>query len=332
MRTIFHCSRGVRLLILVLIASTITGIFSGAPSQPTKIARTVTREPALSKSQTVEQIPAPIPMPIPDLPALMRPSNNDVFDYFNAEGARIATFNRDDRWHTGGVTWQWESMNPVERERALAWIFDPQQIRYLRFDGQEARVIHAITKWIPRITNFDLPTDSIIAARWQSDGPPMNQVTLYEALSRIKFITLMRERQTCSYGYSHLGLIEFGGELILFNKPGWQRVSDETREIITTAWSIKEVMVIYYPQSLGWSSACPSEEGQVKNEFYSTIWLIKAQQTLSQWVPADASYWQDHEIPFQIANIHQQRFPKCMPATLSYLPTPSARDAAIPPH
>ena len=72
----------------------------------------------------------------------------------------------------------------------------------------------------------------------------MNQTSLYEGLSRVKSLALIRERRTCNYAYSHLGLIEYGGETILFAAPGWQTVSQETREIFTTVWTLKEVMVI----------------------------------------------------------------------------------------
>ena len=182
---------------------------------------------------------------------------------------------------------------------------------YSRFENREEWVINALSKWVPRMTDFAIPSEPEIAIHWQTDGPPMNQRSLYEALSRIKALTLVRERRTCNYGHSHLGLIEYGGETILFTAPGWHQVSKETREIFTTVWTVKEAMVIYYAQSLGLQNSCPSELDHFKVEYYSTIWLIKTQQTLSRFVPSDNAYWQGQEIPFQTRNITTQTFPIC---------------------
>jgi hypothetical protein len=172
-------------------------------------------------------------------------------------------------------------------------------------------VIHAVAKWVPQITEFSLPADPEIAQHWQSDGLSMNEATLYEALSRIKVLSLVRERRTCNYGYSDLGLIEYGGETVLFTAAGWSKVSEETREIFTAVWTIKEAMVIYYPQSNGWYNSCPSEQEHLKNELYSTIWLLRMEQVLATFVPVDKRYWQDVEIPFQKRNILDQKFPPC---------------------
>ncbi len=174
------------------------------------------------------------------------------------------------------------------------------------------------------MNDLNLPVDSAVALYWQTDGPPMNQNSLYEALSRIKTLALIPERRMCSYGHSDLGLIEYGGEIVLFTSPSWQKVSQETREILTVVWTIKEAMVIYYPQSLGWANSCPSESARLKNEAYSTIWLVKAEQTLSKFVPSDQSYWEGQEIPFQIKNIVTQTFPPCLLPVLLPAPTPAA--------
>jgi hypothetical protein len=171
-----------------------------------------------------------------------------------------------------------------------------------------------------------VPTDPNVAIHWQSDGPPMNQNTLYEALSRVKILELVRERRLCSYGYSQLGLIEYGGEIVLFTAPEWQKVSAETREIMTTVWTVKEAMVIYYPQSQGWSSSCPGETEHLKVEYYSTIWLLKAEQTLAQYAPTDANYWNDQETRRQIGNINTQSFPPCQSPVLLAEPTPNSGD------
>lgn len=133
---------------------------------------------------------------------------------------------------------------------------------------------------------------------------------------------MIRERQTCNYGYSHLGLIEFGGETVLFTAPGWQKVSQESREIFTTVWTIKEAMVIYYPQSLGWSSACPNETDHLKNENHSTLWLIQAMTTLARAVPQDRWYWDESAIPLQMRAIKTQTFPACAAPLLLATPVP----------
>ncbi|MBI4788851.1 MAG: hypothetical protein HY782_17605 [Chloroflexi bacterium] len=278
---------------------------------------------AATPSVRVVPSPCPSPVPVPHLPGLTRRPDVDsqtdcvAVEYRNAAGVVVATFDPQDRTHSNGVTWKWEVMNQEERDRALTWLFDPMHLRYTRFEGREDWLIHAVTKWIPRIGDFALPPESEITLHWQTDGPPLSRTTLYEALSRIKSVHLVRERPSCSYGYSHLGLIEYGAGMVLFEGTAWQRVSQETREIITTAWTIKEAMVIYYPQWMGWASSCPCESDHLKNEYYSTIWLVKAQQALSRWVPVDRTYWEEQEIPFQIRNIALQRFPECQPA---YLP------------
>ncbi|MCL4393296.1 MAG: hypothetical protein M1482_00465 [Chloroflexi bacterium] len=211
-----------------------------------------------------------------------------------------------------------------EKEQALRWLFDRQQMQYADFGGLEDHVANAVTKWIPAIGPLSNPTDPRIASHWQTDGPPLDQVTLYEALSRIKSLSLARERRMCSYGYSQLGLVEYGGEIMLFTAPGWQQVSAETREIVTAVWTIKEAMVIYYPQSLGWANACPSESAHLKNEYYSTIWLLETEQALSRFVPTDNSYWLEQEIPFQVRNIQTAAFPRCLAPARLPVPTSTA--------
>jgi hypothetical protein len=243
--------------------------------------------------------------------------------YQNSDGMVIAKFDPRDTWHNHGVTWYWEDMTLAEKDLALRWIFDPVHMPYAGFEDRESWVINALTRWIPKISELSVPTDMRIATQWQIDGPPMNQVTLYEALSRIKSLTLVRERRMCSYGYSDLGLIEYGGEIVLFTASGWNQVSAETREIVTAVWTIKEAMVIYYPQSLGWANSCPSESAHLKNEYYSTIWLLESEQALSRFVPADASYWIDQEIPFQIRNIQTATFPRCLPPSGVPIPPPT---------
>jgi len=248
--------------------------------------------------------------------------------YRNTDGTEIARFDPSDRFHNHGMVWHWEKMTQAEKDQSLRWLFDPAQMQYSRFENREAWVVNAVSKWISRVTDFTLPADPEIAIHWQRDGPPMDQNTLYEALSRVKSLTLVRERRTCNFGYSHLGLIEYGGETILFTATGWQKVSVETREIFTAVWTIKEAMVIYYPQSLGWPDSCPSEPAHLKVEYYSTIWLIKAQQILSKLVPSDRGYWEEQEIPFQIRNIKTQTFPLCLPPAL--LPASAATSTPEP--
>jgi hypothetical protein len=233
-------------------------------------------------------------------------------DYRNSDGAIISVFDPQDKVHNSQVAWNWEQMTRLEKDQALQWIFMPPQMSYRRFENREEWAINAVTKWIPRLDDFSLLAAWEIAQHWPSDGPPLSQLTLYEALSRIKSLTLVRERPMCSYGYSHLGLIEYGGEIVLFAAPAWQKVSLETREILTVVWTIKESMVIYYPQAQGWANSCPSEVGHLKNESYSTIWLLQAERVLSKFVPADKGYWENQEIPFQIRNIRTQTFPRCL--------------------
>ncbi len=269
------------------------------------------------------------PLQALDMPGMTRLSELDTqsqlvrVHYQNSGSIVVATFDPRDTLHNHGVTWHWEDMTLAEKDLALRWIFDPHHITYADFDNRESWIINALTRWIPKISELSVPTDPRIAAQWQIDGPPMNLVTLYEALSRIKAITLVRERRMCSYGYSDLGLIEYGGEIVHFTASGWEQVSAETREIVTTVWTIKEAMVIYYPQSLGWVNSCPSESTHLKNEYYSTIWLLEAERALSKYVPADASYWIDQEIPFQIRNIHTATFPRCLPPARLPIPLPT---------
>ena len=262
--------------------------------------------------------------PIPRVSGLAaRPSydayeNLVVVNYTNPDGTIIATFDPQDQLHNNRVAWHWERMTSSERDQALKWIFDPSQMQYSRFENRESWVIQAVTQWMPRMTDFALPADSVITSHWQTDGPPMSQTTLYEALSRIKSLALIPERRACNYGHSQFGLIEYGGETILFTAPGWKTVSAETREIFTTVWTIKEAMVIYYPQSLGWTNSCPSETDHLKNEYYSTIWLVKAQQVLAEFVPGDKNYWEQKEIPFQLRTLATQAFPDCLPAAFPH--------------
>jgi hypothetical protein len=241
--------------------------------------------------------------------------------YRNAAGVEIATFDPQDKAHNNQLIWHWERMTPEEKDQALQWILDPKQMQYVDFANRETWVQDTLTKWIPQIDDFSLPRNSEIAIHWQTDGPPMSQATLYEGLSRVKSLVLVRERRTCNYGHSQLGRIEYGGETILFTAPGWQTVSQETREIFTTVWTIKEALVIYYAQFLGLASSCPSELEHLKVEYYSTIWLIQMEQVFSRFVPTDKKYWAETEIPFQIRNIKTQAFPQCLPPIL-YAATP----------
>jgi hypothetical protein len=274
------------------------------------------------------------PTSIPEIPGLASQFEFDVqqnllaVHYHNSSGTDIARLDPNDSVHNQRIRWHWEKMSASEKNQAVRWLFDPLQMRYGQFENQEDWLILALTKWIPRLNDFALPTDPAVAIHWQSDGPPLSQDTLYEALSRVKSLALVRERRLCSYGHSALGLIEYGGEIVLFTAPAWQKVSLETRQILTTVWTIKEAMVIYYPQSQGWASSCPAETEHLKNEYYSTIWLLKAEQVLSQYVPADRGYWEDQEIPLQIRNIVTQSFPKCLPPVPA--PTPSTHVFAVP--
>jgi len=287
----------------------------GVPeSVPTGVPMSVVTD-HVEASPTARPSPAPIPI-VPGLavrPEYDTQGNLVVASYEKPNGAVLAIYDPQDGLHNNRVAWHWERMDQSERDQALAWIFDPQQMQYSKFEEREEWLIRSITKWTSRLTDFALPTDPSIAIHWQADGPPMNQISLYEGLSRIRAMALIRERRSCSYGHSELGLIELGGETILFTAPGWQAVSVETQEILTAVWTFKEAMVIYYPQSLGWASSCPSEPDHIKVEYYSTIWLVKAQQTLSQFVPADRGYWERQEIPFQIRNLNLQAFPACLP-------------------
>jgi hypothetical protein len=330
-------SRDLFLFVMAVLMAVI-GLVSCAPT-PTPLPMGVLEsDPAgiptsspmtIVTRQSASPTARPSPAPIPNVPGLaVRPEygmqgNLVGARYENPDGTVIATFDAQDRLHNDHVTWHWERMNQSERDQALAWLFDPQQMQYSRFEDREEWVIRSITKWIPRLTDFVIPTDSKIAIHWQADGPPMSLVSLYEALSRVKSLSLIRERRSCSYGHSELGLIELGGETVLFTAPGWQTVSVGTREILTAVWIIKEAMVIYYPQSLGWASSCPSEPDHLKTEYYSTIWLVKAQQALSKFVPADKGYWEQQEIPFQIRNITTQTFPACLPTQTADPVTPT---------
>ncbi|MBI5029960.1 MAG: hypothetical protein HZB51_05490 [Chloroflexi bacterium] len=242
--------------------------------------------------------------------------------YRNSSGTEIVQYDPTDTVHNHHLSWHWDNMSASEKDQALRWLFNPLQMRYCQFEHQEARLVNTLAKWIPRLNDFAVPNDPNVISHWQSDGPPMNQSTLYEALSRVKILALVRERRLCSYGYSQLGLIEYGGEIVLFTAPEWQKVSAETREILTTVWTIKEAMVIYYAQSQGWPSSCSGETEHLKVEYYSTIWLLKAEQALARYVPSDASYWNDQETRRQIRNVSTQSFPPCQPPVLLAEPTP----------
>ncbi|OGO38610.1 MAG: hypothetical protein A2Z03_10690 [Chloroflexi bacterium RBG_16_56_8] len=335
-----HASAGVRgqiclrTLVLIPLCALVVSACAAMSACAPRLTPTPLPAPAPATPQArIVPTPCPSPVPVPQLSGLTRQPELDLqsecvaVQYLNSAGAVIATFDPQDRVHNNGVTWNWERMDQAEKDRALAWVFDLRQMRYSRFEGREDWVIQAVTKWIPRFTDFSLPAEEEITLHWQTDGPPMSQATLYEALSRVKSLTLVRERPTCSYGYSHLGLVEYGAGMVLFESAGWQRVTQDTREIVTAAWTIKEAMVIYYPQWLGWPSSCPCETDHLKNEYYSTIWLVKAEQALSRFVPADESYWQGQEIPFQIRNVTLQRFPECVPA---FVPNSAVKTTAEP--
>ena len=310
------------------------GIFACAAPNPIPPAPTITLS---NPAATLQPSPTPCPKvaTVPQIgwletcPEFDPPGNLIGARYRNLAGIHIASFDAADKFHNHQVTWHWDRMTPQEKDGALRWLFDPHQMRYVNFEDRESWLIESITQWIPRFTDFTLATDAAVAAHWQSDGPPLNQQSLYEALSRIKTIALIPERRTCNYGYSHLGLVEFGGETILFTAPGWQKVSQASREIFMTVWTIKEAMVIYYPQVLGWSSACPNERDYVKNENYSTLWLIQAMTTLARIVPQDGWYWEDSAIALQLRVIKTQTFPAC--AAPQYLPAPQpTREPCLP--
>jgi len=312
-------------LVLIVLANCLACAPAPTPaptSSPARQLPIITPQPTILATATV---PALQPPEITGFDADLefdRHRNIHLVSYSNAADIVIARFDPNDRVHNQGITWNWEKMSVREKSLAVEWLWAPAQMRYCRFQGRETWLVHVLNKWIPRLNNLAIPSDPAIALHWQTDGPPLDQNTIYEALSRIKALALIPERPMCSYGHSHLGLIEYGGELILFTAPGWQKVTSETREIITTVWTIKEAMVIYYPQSLGWISSCPSESARLKNEYYSSIWLVSAEQALAAFVPADHIYWQNQEIPFQLKNIATQRFPPCSPPIQLPAPIP----------
>jgi hypothetical protein len=334
---------GIRISLMVRLAASLILILIGETCAPMPVPTFV---PNASPTRSITAItprrePSPTapvpPMPIPQIPGLVTQSEFDAqqnlgaVHYCNSAGTEIALFDPNDKTHNQRIIWRWEKMSTSEKHQALQWLFHPLQMCYGQFENQEDWLINALTQWIPRMNDFAIPTDPVIAIHWQSDGPQMSQDTLYESLSRVKALTLVRERRLCSYGHSHLGLIEYGGEIILFSAPGWQKVSVETRQILTTVWTIKEAMVIYYPQSQGWASSCPSESEHLKNEYYSTIWLLKAEQVFSKFVPADRGYWEGQELGLQIRNIVTQSFPRCLPPFPVALPTPGTGDCSQSP-
>jgi hypothetical protein len=302
-----------------------TESMSRAAHVPTYDTRTKTDAFSMALSSRVAPI---LREGIPQIQGLTAQSQFDAggrlvaVRYLNSAGTCVATFAPEDKAHNNGVTWHWDVMTDSEREQALRWLFDPQQMLYSRFEGREAWLMDALTQWIPRLAGISQTADPAVLAHWQTDGADLTCLTFYEALSRLQALTAVRERRTCSYGYSDRGLIEYGGEMIFFTEPAWQKLSLESRQILTVVWTIKEAMVIYYPQSLGWTSPCLSERTHLKTEYYSTIWLLQAERTLAQYVPADRSYWEEKEIPFQIRNIVTQSFPPCLPPATSYAPTP----------
>jgi hypothetical protein len=322
----------------VLFLLNLVGICTACASMPTPVptlfptpfAVVITPRPQPSPSPTMP------PIQIPEIPGLeARPEfsgleNLEAVQYYNSADVAVAQFDPKDPAHNQHISWNWAAMTALEKTQTVAWLFDPHQMHYCRFQNREGWVINALTKWIPRLNTITVPTDPAIAVHWPADGPPMNHNTLYEALSRVKSLALVPERPTCSYGFSHLGLIEYGGEVILFSAPGWQKVSVETREILTTAWTIKEAMVIYYPQSQGWASSCPAEPEHLKNEYYSTIWLVAAEQALARVSPSDRSYWENQEIPFQSKHILTQTFPPCSPPIILPGPTPDPSCPQLP--
>jgi hypothetical protein len=54
--------------------------------------------------------------------------------YRNAAGIQIAAFDVVEKFHNNQVTWQWAQMTRAEKDFALRWIFDPQQMHY-EFSG-----------------------------------------------------------------------------------------------------------------------------------------------------------------------------------------------------
>ncbi|MBI5302509.1 MAG: hypothetical protein HY868_10250 [Chloroflexi bacterium] len=320
-------------LVLIVVADCLAcaPILTPTPTVlPTQATVVITRPPTPLPTVTAPSIVIPeIPGFDADLEFDNQP-NARIVHYSNSAGAVVARFDPNDRAHNQHITWDWEKMSALEKSRAVSWLFDPQQMRYCRFQERGKWILHVLSKWIPRLNDLMVPTDPAITHHWQADGPPMNPNTIYEALSRVKALALVPERPMCSYGHSHLGLIEYGGEVVLFTAPGWQKVNVETREILTTVWTIKEAMVIYYPQSQGWTNSCPSEPEHLKTEYYSSIWLVAAEQTLAQFVPADQSYWEKQEIPFQIKNIVTQKFPPCLPPVLLPAPTPDPGCSQLP--
>lgn len=307
-----------------MLVTSISGCAPVTPSVPTPMI------PTPMPTATLRPSPTPCPK-IAIVPQIRWLENCPEYDtqgnvigaqYRNAAHTPIASFDATDTFHNHQVAWQWEQMTAQEKDRALRWLFDPRQMRYINFDNREFWLVEALAKWIPRMTDFTLPADATVAAHWSSDAPPLNQLSLYEALSRIKTIALIPARHTCNYGYSHLGLIEFGGETILFTAAGWQKVSTESREIFATAWTIKEAMVIYYPQTQGWASACPNERDHLKNENYSTTWLIRAMTALARAVPQDQWYWDGTALAQQWRAIRTQTFPVCAAPLLLATPVP----------
>lgn len=289
--------------------------------EPTRIPVPTPFPTAIVAASKTEPTPTPCP-PAKDMPQIAGLTACGEMNaqgallksrYRNAAGVEIATFDPLDLVHNHQIIWHWDRMNAAEKDLALRWILDPSQTQYVNFENRENWVIDALTKWVPKLDHLALPAEPELAIHWQADGPPMNQNSIYEGLSRIKSLALVRERRSCNYAHSHLGLIEYGGETILFTAPGWRTVSPKSREIFTTVWTIKEAMVIYYAQFLGLPNACPSELEHLKVEYYSTLWLIQVERALAQFVPADSKYWVETEIPFQIRNVKTQSFPQCLP-------------------
>lgn len=330
---ILHSSQRLVALVLVVAGNCLACAPTALPTpmaSPTRSLAAVTPQPTLLPAATAPAIQIPrIPEFDADFEFNGQPNLGIVY-YYNSAGTAVARFDPNDRVHNQRIKWDWEKMSALEKSQVVSWLFDSQQMRYCRFQNREKWIIHVLSKWIPRMNDLAMPTDPAVALHWQADGPPMNQNTIYEALSRVKALALVPERPMCSYGHSHLGLIEYGGELVLFTAPGWQKVNVETREILTTVWTIKEAMAIYYPQSQGWASSCPSEPEHLKNEYYSTIWLVAAELTLARFVPTDQSYWEYQEIPFQIKNIVTQKFPPCLPPVLLPAPTPDPGCSQLP--
>lgn len=250
-----------------------------------------------------------------------------VAHYRNAAGIEVATFDPADKWHNQQIVWHWARMTAFEKDMALRWLFNPKHLRHDHFENHEAWLTQVLARWIPKLDQITLPTEPELAVHWQSDGPPMQLDTVYEALSRIKAVALIRERRSCNYAHSHLGLIEYGGETVLFSAAGWRTVSQDSREIFTTVWTVKEAMVIYYAQFIGLPNACPSASEHLKVEYYSTLWLLQAERALSGFVPGDRAYWVAKEIPFQMRNIKTQTFPPCQ---ATWTPAPVTMPSPTP--